>query len=59
MCSTIETEDKYGATIKACSCKSLGPTTIINDIKDIFANNKINDIFSGNAIDAFKDFNPI
>jgi hypothetical protein len=45
--------------IKACSCKTLGPTTMVNDIKDIFLNNKINDIFSGNALDAFKDFNPI
>jgi hypothetical protein len=38
-----------------CNCKSLSANTVVNDLKSIFLDSKLDDVFSGGGFDAFKN----
>jgi hypothetical protein len=50
-CETVISEvDSNGVT---CKCKSLSPTTVLNDLKDLLGNSKLNDVFSSKGLNSF------
>ena len=59
LCQTVDTRDRNGKPIKACSCKSLGPTTILDDVDGVFSSSKTSQIFSGAGLSALAHFNPV
>jgi hypothetical protein len=36
-----------------CKCKSLSPTTVLNDLKDLLGNSKLGDVFSSKGLTSF------
>ena len=40
-----------------CQCKSLTPTTIVNDINGLFKDSKMNEVFSSDGLSTFLDMN--
>lgn len=52
----IEEENNSGESIVKCECRELKPTTIVNDLKNIFIDSNASKVFSSAGAEAFKDF---
>jgi hypothetical protein len=45
-----------GDLIKSCECKSLFPTSMIDDTNNLFNTDRISSAFSGDALNTLKNF---
>ena len=42
--------------MQACECKSFSPATIVEDLDNIYKNNKLKDVFSDKSFDKLANF---
>jgi hypothetical protein len=49
----LEDDSNRGNIAMTCKCKSLSPTTVLNDLKDLLGNSKLGDVFSSKGLTSF------
>lgn len=45
-CETVEKENDNGEKYSTCKCHNLKPTTVVNDVENIYQNSEVKKVFS-------------